>query len=198
LNKENFQRFLRPLAHLSGTILNKAQLARDLEVGETSIHKYLTIAEGTFLWRQQPSFENNSYKSLVKMPKGQLTDSGLLHYLTAIPNIEYLKSHPLMGRSFEGFVIEEILKGLSTLSIGSWQAYHYRTKNGAEIDLVLKGQFGILPIEIKYGLHMRSQQLKTLDDFIQHEQLPLGIVINQAERVEWLNPRILQIPVNFL
>lgn len=198
LDKENFQRFLRALAHLSGTILNKAQFARDIEIGQTSINKYLSIAEGTFLWRQQLSFEHNNYKSLIKMPKGHLTDSGLLHYLTAMHNLDYLKQHPLVGRSFEGFIIEEIIKGLSTLSIGSWRPYHYRTKHGAEIDLILEGQFGLLPIEIKYGIHIELKRLKALDHFIQTESLPFGIVINQADTIEWLNPRILQIPAVYL
>ncbi len=198
LDKENFQRFLRALAHLSGTILNKAELARDIEVGQASVSRYLSIAEGTFLWRQQPSFERSGYKSLVKMPKGHLLDSGLLHYLTAMQNIDYLKQHPLVGRSFESFVIEEIIKGLTALSIGSWTPYHYRTKHGAEIDLVLEGQFGLLPIEIKYGVHIQNKQLKTLDEFVQREGLPFGIIINQSERIEWLNPRILQVPVGYL
>ncbi len=173
-------------------------MARDIEISEASVNKYLTIAEGTFLWRQQRSFERSGYKSLIKMPKGHLVDSGLLHYLSGMPDLAYLKQHPLVGRSFESFVVEEIVKGLATLSIGSWQAYHYRTKNGAEIDLILEGQFGVLPIEIKYGLHTPSQRLKVLDDFIQKEGLSFGVIVNQAERIEWLNPRILQVPVIYL
>jgi predicted AAA+ superfamily ATPase len=198
LDKENFQRFLRALAHLSGTILNKAELARDIEIGQASVSRYLSIAEGTFLWRQQLSLEKSDYKSLVKMPKGHISDSGLLHYLTVMQSVDYLKQHPMVGRSFEGFVIEEIMKGLTALSIGSWKPYYYRTKHGAEIDLILEGQFGLVPIEIKYGVQIDKKRLKTLDDFIQREQLPFGLLINQSEQIEWLNSRILQIPVGYL
>lgn len=198
INKDNFQRFFRALAHLSGTILNKAQCARDLEISESSINNYLTICEGTFLWRNLKSFERSNYKSLVKMPKGHFADSGLLHYLTGIRDINFLKQYPLMGRFFESFVIEEIIKGLQTQSIGHWDAYHYRTKHGAQIDLILEGRFGILPIEIKYGVRVQRKQLTTLTNFINYNKLKFGIVINQAETIEWLTPQIIQIPVGYI
>jgi predicted AAA+ superfamily ATPase len=198
INKNNFQRFFRVLGHLSGTILNKAQCARDLEIGESSVKNYLDICAGTFLWRNINSFEKANYKSLVKMPKGHFTDSGLLHYLTGMQNIDFLKQHPLMGRSFESFVIEEIIKGLQVQAIGSWSAYHYRTRNGAEIDLILEGRFGIVPIEIKYGVRIDKRQLISLSKFIEDNGLNLGIIINQASSIEWLTPKIIQIPVGYI
>ncbi len=198
INKNNFQRFFRVLAHLSGTILNKAECARDLEIGESSVKNYLEICSGTFLWRNINSFEKADYKSLVKMPKGHFADSGLLHYLTGMMDIEFLKQHPLMGRSFEGFVIEEIIKGLQAKSLGSWSAYHYRTKHGAEIDLILEGRFGIVPIEIKYGIRIDKRQLVSLNRFIEDNELNLGIIINQADTIEWLTPKIIQIPVGYI
>ncbi len=113
LNQYHYQRFIKMLGHLSGTILNKSQLARDLEISESSIRSYLDIASGTFLWRQLNSFEGNKRKTIVRMPRGHLRDSGLLHHLLKLSNLEALYSHPIVGHSFEGFVIEEILKGLS-------------------------------------------------------------------------------------
>lgn len=198
INKPNFQRFFRVLSHLSGTILNKAQFARDLEIGEISVRNYLAICEGTFLWRSLNSFERSGYKTLVKMPKGHFTDSGILHYLTGMSGLKYLQEHPLVGRSFEGFVIEEIIKGLQSQSIGHWSAYHYRTKHGAEIDLILEGKFGVVPIEIKYGIRVDRRALITLTKFIEELKIPLGIIINQADRVEWLTSKIIQIPVRYI
>ena len=83
LNKIAYQRFLTMLSKLSGTILNKANLARSIEIAESTIKEYLTIAEGTFLWRQLPSFEKNIEKAIVKMPKG-FKDQDCLHYLLKI------------------------------------------------------------------------------------------------------------------
>jgi len=84
LNKINFRRFLTMLSKLSGTILNKSDLARALEVSEPTVRHYLDIVGGTFLWRPITSFENNLTKNLVKLPKGHFRDSGLLHHLLRI------------------------------------------------------------------------------------------------------------------
>ena len=132
------------------------------------------------------------------MPKGYFSDTGLLHYIMGINSVDMLKQHPIIGRSFEAFVINEIIKGLQAKSIGSWHAYHYRTKHGAEIDLILEGRFGILPIEIKYGVRVERKVLNPLIAFVENENLPFGVVINQADEILWLTPKILQIPVRYL
>lgn len=198
LNKINFRRFLSMLGKLSGTILNKSDLARALEVSAPTIQDYLAIAEGTFLWRQLNSFENNITKSIVKLPKGQIRDSGLLHHLLRINDLESLYSDPIAGRSFEGFVIEEIVKGIQDSGISNVQPFYYRTRSGAEIDLILEGNFGLLPIEIKLSKTVMRKSVLTLSKFIEEHQLPFGCVINQSEVVEWLTPSIVQIPVGWL
>ena len=104
------------LAKLSGSILNKSDLARALEISEGSAREYLRITEGTFLWRELKSFEQNVLKSIVKMPKGYMRDTGLLHNLLNISSMEDLYTNPIVGLSFESFVIEEILKGFSRQS----------------------------------------------------------------------------------
>ena len=78
------------LGQLSGTIINKRDLARSVEIGEKTIKEYLDIAEGTFLWRKLLSYEKNVVKKIVKMPKGHLRDTGFLHYLSQIYNTNML------------------------------------------------------------------------------------------------------------
>lgn len=198
LNKINFRRFLSMLGKLSGTILNKSDLGRALAVSEPTIALYLEIASGTFLWRQLPSFENSIIKSVVKMPKGHVRDSGLLHHLLHIYDIETLYGDPIAGHSFEGFIIEEILKGIQDAGISNVMAYHYRTRSGAEIDLILEGKFGLLPIEIKLGKTVTQKQLISLSKFVKDHNTTFGVLINQAEKVEWLTPSIIQIPAGWL
>lgn len=198
LNKAAYQRFLLILSKLSGTIINRSDVARTLEINEKSVREYLKIIEGTFLWRELPSFEKNVIKSIVKMPKGYIRDSGLLHYFLRIETLEELYTHPIVGQSFESFVIEEIIKGLQALNISNWDAYYYRTRKGSEIDLILDGRFGTLPIEIKYGSRVDYKQLNSLEKFIQEHALPFGMVINQSQSIEWLTPNILQIPIGWL
>ncbi len=198
LNKFAYQRFLMMLGKLSGTIINRSDLARALEINEKSVREYLSIAEGTFLWRQLPSYERNIVKSVIKMPKGYIRDSGLLHHFLRIQTLEELHEHPIVGYSFESFIIEEIIKGLETTSITNWDAHYYRTRKGAEIDLVLEGNFGILPIEIKYGARVDSKQLSALSGFIEEHQLPFGLVINQSKTTEWLTSKIMQVPAGWI
>lgn len=198
LNKIAYQRFLSILSKLSGTIVNKSQLARDIEVDEKTVREYLSIAEGTFLWRMLQSYQNNVTKSLVKMPKGYIRDSGLLNYLLRIHDLNELYSYPQVGNLFEAFVIEEIIKGLEAKGIVNWQAYYYRTRNGAEIDLILEGFFGTIPIEIKHGSTPQMKHLTTLREFVKEHNLPFGILINQSERLTWLCKEIVQIPVGWI
>ena len=198
LDKVAYRRFITMLGKLSSKIINKSDLARSIGVSQPTISDYLDIANGTFVWRQLLSFESNVNKSIVKMPRGHIRDSGLLHHLLHIDNLESLQNDPIAGFSFEAFVIEEILKGLQDARIRNFDAYYYRTRSGAEIDLVIEGPFGLLPIEIKYGYQVSRMQLRTLNDFIVNNHLPFGLLANQSDRMEWLTDNILQVPAGCL
>ncbi len=198
LNKIAYQRFITILCKFSGNILNKSDFAHALEVSQKTVHDYLGIAEGTFMWRSLPSFEGNTLKSTVRMPKGHVRDTGLMHYFLNINSFQSLYESLFMGHSFEAFVTEEILKGIEASTIGHCESYYYRTRDGAEIDLILEGPFGCLPIEVKCGVQIRAKQLSALNRFIQELKLPFGIVINQSDELRWLTPTILQLPVGWL
>lgn len=198
LNKVAYRRFITMLGKLSGKLINKSDISRSIGVSQPVIREYLDIASGTFIWRQLYSYESNINRSITKMPRGHIRDSGLLHHLLHINDLENLQSDPIAGFSFEAFVCEEIIKGLQDARLRNYDAYFYRTRNGAEIDLILEGPFGLLPIEIKYGYHVSRNQLRALTDFIEKHKLSFGILINQADQVEWLTEQIIQIPAGFL
>jgi predicted AAA+ superfamily ATPase len=198
LNKYAYQRFLQMLSQLSGTILNKSEVARAIEVSEKTVTEYLEIANGTFLWQPLMSYEKNISKAIVKMPKGYLRDSGLLHYLLKIRTMDDLYYHPKIGTSFEGFVVEEIYKGLQALPTSNWEIHYYRTRGQAEIDVILEGYFGILPIEIKQGVRVKPNELMSLRRFIEEHELPFGLVINQSTEPLWLAPKIYQLPITWI
>lgn len=197
LDKIAYRRFITMLGNLSSKIINKSDLGRSLGVSEPTVSDYIDIAAGTFLWRSLPSYEQNIVKRIVKMPRGHIRDTGLLHHLMQINSLNQLQSNIIAGFSFEAFVIEEILKGLQDSRIQA-NAYYYRTYAGAEIDLILEGSFGLLPIEIKYGSTIVGKKLRTLTEFIKEHELPYGIVINQADKIEWLTDNIIQIPAGYL
>jgi len=198
LNRNKFQRFISMLADLSGTILNKSSVGRALEFNESTAREYLHIASNTFIWRELLSYENSAIKSIVKMPKGYIRDSGLLHFLRKIQDIDALLTSSSIGSSFESFVIEELIKGIESMSIVNWDARYFRTRGGAEVDLVLSGTFGVLPVEIKYGTTVQLKQLDSLRKFIEDNHLPFGLLINQASEVLWLSDKILQVPIGWV
>lgn len=193
-----FRRFTHMLTALSGTIINRSQLGRSLDSNESTIKNYLDIAHGTMVWRNIPSFERSKVKSMIKMPKGIFRDSGLNNYLQHLTSIERLNNSPLVGQNFESFVIEEIIRGVQATQATHWDYSYFRTKSGSEVDLILSGEFGVLPIEIKYGTSTRLKQLTGLQKFIKDHQLPYGIVINNAEKVSLISEKIIQIPATYI
>jgi predicted AAA+ superfamily ATPase len=193
LNQARFRTFLRLTAGLSGTIVNYSEVARTLGVSQPTARDYFDIAHGTFLWRTVPAFAKNTLKRIVKHPKGYLRDTGLLHHLLRIPDARALASHPIAGASWEGLVVENLLRGLASRAI-EIEACYYRTGAGAEVDLVLEGDFGLVPIEIKLTRSVDSRKLRALADFVAERRVPLGIVINNDEAPRRYTERIVGVP----
>lgn len=198
LNKVGYQRFISTLASLSGTILNKADLARSIEINEKSISEYLQIAEQTYIWRNIECDSHSKVKSLTKRPKGLLTDTGLQHYLQKINNMEQLLRHPSCGRSFESFIIEEIIKGVIASGITNVDFQYYRTAKGAEVDLIVTTPSGKIPIEIKMAKSVPLKQLLSLTKYIEDNNLSFGLLINQSDHIHWVTEKILQVPIGIL
>ena len=199
LNAQNFRRFLRMLCELSGTVINRSEIGRSLAASEAAVRDYLDLAEGTFLWRSIGSLEKTASKSLVKMPRGYIRDSGLLCHLKGVRTLEQLLTWPAVGSAFEGFIIEEILLGLTAVESISWHAAYYRTRGGAEVDLVLTHPTGTrIPIEIKFGMSTKRSDLNSLATFIEQENCPYGILVNNSKEIRLLTPQIIQIPAGCL
>jgi predicted AAA+ superfamily ATPase len=196
LNRDRFRQFIALLSQYSGNILNNAEIARTLSVSEPTVRDWLRIAHDTFLWRHIPAWDRSVAKQLVKHPKGYLRDTGLLHQLLRIVDAKMLATHPIVGKSWEGMVVENLLRGFENAGIHV-TPFHYRTRSGAEIDLILEGRFGSaewLPVEIKLNQHGDKRALRSLSEFVKTHDCPLGLVINNDERPRWLDERILSIP----
>ncbi len=193
INESRFRMFVQLLAGVSGTVSNYSDMARSLGVSQPTVRDYFEIADGTFLWRTLPAYTRNTVKRIVKHPKGYFRDSGLLHHLLRIPDVDLLATHPVKGQSWEGLVIEELIRGLHATGTG-FDYYYYRTGAGAEIDLVLEGDFGLIPIEIKYAQSVPSKQLRAMKDFIREQNCRFGIVINNDEAPCMYDEKIAGIP----
>ena len=146
---ETLRRFWTMLAHHQGGLLNTAQLARNLGVDGKTAASYLDLLVDLLLVRRLAPWHGNLNKRLVKSPKVFIRDSGLTHALLGIQDRETLLSHPVLGQSWEGFIIENLLAAAPS----QVAAHFYRSSAGAEIDLLLSWPNGTLwAIEIKRSL----------------------------------------------
>ncbi|MDE0309005.1 MAG: ATP-binding protein [Acidiferrobacterales bacterium] len=141
------------LSHRQGSLLNASSLASALSVSAPTITKYIDLLVDLLLARKLAPRHVNVGKRLVKSPKVYVRDSGLLHALLGIGDHNNLFGHPVVGASWEGFVIENLLSGLPYRT----QSNFYRTVAGAEVDLVLEfpGRSEIWAIEIKRTLSVK-------------------------------------------
>ena len=143
------RRFWTMLAHSHGHLWNASQIANSLGITAPTVRHYLDILEDTFIVRQLQPFHGNIKKRITKSPKVYIRDSGLLHALLRNPTLEQLHAHLSVGASWEGFVIEQIIR----LIPSSWQYYFFRTNAGAEIDLLLLDKKNrLMAVEVKYSL----------------------------------------------
>lgn len=191
--RPKYKLFLQMLSHLSGTIINYSDVARALGVSPPTVRDYFDIAHGTFIWRKIPPYERNALKRIIKHPKGYIRDPGLLHHLLHLARQEDIMAHPSLGLSWESVVIENILRELNALGV-SYEYYYYRTSGGAEVDLILEGDFGLVPVEIKYGQSIAPHGLRSLRAFIKERNCPYGLVINNDEKVRHYEDKIIGIP----
>ncbi len=164
-------RFWTMLSHVQGELLNAAKLASSLGIEGITVSRYLDLMVDLMLVRRLAPWYGNTKKRLVKSPRTYVRDSGLLHALLQIPNYDTLLGHPILGKSWEGFVIEKVLACLPY----TVQPFFYRTASGAEIDLLL--EFGLdnyWAIEIKAnrtptvqkGFHIACEDLGIKRKFV--------------------------------
>ena len=147
------ERLWRMLAHAQGSLLNASALASSLSISAPMVTRYVDLLTDLLLVRRLPPFIANTRKRLVKSPKVYVRDSGLVHALLGVQDDLALAGHPVMGASWEGFVIENLLAVAPPRTLASF----YRTAAGAEIDLVLElpGRTAPWAIEIKHSLSPR-------------------------------------------
>lgn len=147
---ESLRRLWTMLANLQGALLNASKLAASLGVSSPTVSSYIDLLVDLLLIRRLQPYHANIKKRLVKSPKLYIRDSGLTHALLNLGTYEQLLGHPVVGGSYEGFVIENILSLVGPLAESSF----YRTAAGAELDLVLEfgGSTGTWVVEVKRSL----------------------------------------------
>lgn len=193
LMPDTLRRLWVMIAYMQGGTVHVAELARNVDVDVKTVNRYLDLLTDLFLLRRLQPWYTNIGKRLTKSPKLYIRDSGITHTLLGIHDKEALLSHPVVGASWEGFVIENLL----TASGNEMQGYFYRTAGGAEIDLLLEAKdHSLWAVEIKRslspkpgrGFYSACEDLKPHKRFIVYpgnERFPVG------DGIEALPPRLL-------
>jgi uncharacterized protein len=120
------------LAHHQGELLDLSKLAAALAISGQTVSRYIDLLCDLMLVRRLPAWHGNVGKRLIRSPKVYVRDSGLVHALLGLPNLDAVLGHPIAGSSWEGFVMEQLINAAPQA-----EASFYRTSNGAEVDLVL-------------------------------------------------------------
>lgn len=140
------RRFWTMLAHWHGQTWNASELGRAMSATDKTMRRHLDLLTGTFMVRQLQPWLENIAKRQVKAPKVFLRDTGLLHTLLGIPNEAALQSHPKVGASWEGFVVEQVLCALRPESAWFWAAH-----GGGEVDLLVHVGGRRIGFEVKFN-----------------------------------------------
>ena len=177
------QRFWKMLAHVHGQILNKSRLGESLGVSHTTLGSYVDLLDHTFMIRLLEPFEANVKKRLVKSPKIYFRDTGILHSLLSINSFEDLFSNPILGVSWEGYAIENIISEMP-----GWDPMFYRTSTGSEIDLIMKKGDRIIAFECKVSTSpsLTGEFWKAIED-VRPERI---IVLAPVQNFYYLNENV--------
>jgi predicted AAA+ superfamily ATPase len=155
ISTETLRRFWGMISNAQGTLINVAQLAGNLGIDQKTAQSYMDLLIDLLMVRKLQPWHSNIGKRLIKSPKIYVRDSGLVHSLLSIANKEALLSHPIIGQSWEAFIIENLTATLPNGAI----PYFYKTSGGAEIDLIIAWpNQEIWAIEIKRSLQPKVEK----------------------------------------
>lgn len=187
----DIHRLFRMISHVHGQQLNVQLLSKSLGLSSPTIKKQIDFLENAFIVRLLEPYYFNISKRLVKSPKIFIRDTGLLHSLLEIDDMEHLFGNPVIGNSWEGYVIEQIY---GVLPDGCTLNY-YRTQQGAELDLIISRNLKpIAGIEIKFNSHPKisiGNEISMNDLGLKH----LYVVVPETERYS-LKPEIEVVSLN--
>jgi uncharacterized protein len=131
---DTMRRFWSMLAHHHAQLWNASEIGRSFGVADTTVRNYLDKLTDALVVRQLKPWHENLGKRQVKSPKIFIRDCGLLHALLNLPAKRDIEGHPKLGASWEGFIIDQLVQ---QLGVNPGETYHWRTHQGAELDLLV-------------------------------------------------------------
>ena len=158
-------RLLSLLASRIGGLLNASELSRSAGIPTSTLKRYIALLEATFLYQPRPAWSVNLGKRIIKSPKIQMVDSGLVCHLAGYDAGRLDEDATFRGHALECFVAAELQKQISWSKMNV-SAYHYRTVTGQEVDVVLESSQGsLVAIEVKSSASVSKKDFRGIESF---------------------------------
>jgi predicted AAA+ superfamily ATPase len=186
-NLADLRRLMSALAHRIGRVFHQAEVARDLALPTSNVHRYINLLEVSYQLVRISPFAVNRTKRLIKSPKLYWTDTGLALFLAGEP--------PPSGNHLENLIATDLL-AWSTLRTGPSSILYWRTASGAEVDFVIETPARVVPIEVKAAGRVSTGDARSLELFLDEYQdrSPAGVMLYTGAETYWLTRRVLAMP----
>ncbi|MFQ5408990.1 MAG: ATP-binding protein [Anaerolineales bacterium] len=190
----DFRRVMELLALRTGQIMNQSDIARDAQLSQATVHRYLNLLETTYLFQRLPAYSRGRTSRLVKSPKAYWVDAGLAAYLCGYFDADSLRTAREFGALFEAFVFHHLLV-LARLLVPSARLYYWRTRAGAEVDFIVEHGRRVVGIEVKLTSRPTYGDLEGLRAFLQeYPHASAGLLLHAGREIRRMGERIIALP----
>jgi predicted AAA+ superfamily ATPase len=190
----DFRRLMEFVALRSGQLMNQSEIARDAQLSQPTVHRYLNLLETTHLFERVPAYTTSHTTRLLKSPKVFLNDPGLAIFLSGYFETDELRKAREYGAYFETFIYHH-LRVITRLMTPSGRLYFWRTQQGAEVDFVIEHGRHILALEVKRTNNPGYRDIAGLQSFLNsHPEAVGGLLIHSGKGIRRLAEKIIAIP----
>jgi predicted AAA+ superfamily ATPase len=192
-------RLLQLAAGQTARLVNVAEMASAFQLSRPTIRDYVVLLERIFLLEHLPPWHSNRLSRLIKTPKLHLTDSGLASALLGVDAPELIKDRAMLGQLLETFVFQE-LKRQASWNDKPVQFYHFRDKDGVEVDIVLEQAGAVAGVEIKAAATIMERDFRGLKKLRETtgEQFAAGVVLYDGQSVAGFGENLYAVPIRAL
>lgn len=194
----DFRRLMELLGLYTGRLLNQTEVGRDVNIVQSTAHRYINLLETTHLLERLPAFTAGRMQRLVKTPKVFWTDPGLPVFLSGYFDIDALRNSREYGLYFEGFIYQH-LRVLSELLTPKARLYFWRTQGGQEVDFIIEHGRKTLAIEVKMTQKPNYQHTAGIRSFLKaHPTAVGGVLVHGGKDIRYFGENIIAVPWTLL
>jgi len=197
---ESLPYLLTSAANSSAQLINVSTIAKKLQMNRTTVGDYLSLLERQFLIERLPSWHNNRMKRIVKSPKIHIGDTGLACTLLNVDVNDLQNDRSLLGQLTESFVFQEMKRQISSSS-KSYKFYHFRDRDGVEVDLIIEqGAFKLAGVEVKAGASVFPSDFRGLRKIkaAHEDKFTFGALLYDGDTCASFGNNMFAIPIRML